>query len=598
MQAFVAGVEYEDRERQTATAKANRAEAARLREEVERVESRLANLVPKAKSGAVRPAVNARRNVDRFDPIRTRSIRFTILATNNLEPCIDELEAFGQGGHNPALASDGARVTSSGDNVTPDRHELRLVNDGRYGNSSSWMSNEMGKGWLRVDFQEEEEIDRVVWGRDRKGEFGDRLATEYRIEAAEPDGSWRLLADSTDRARPGKAKKGAGGPSGLSPDEEREAARLKKEKGALERRIAEALVGQTVFAGRFRTPDTIRLLTRGDPEQPRETVVPAVPAVLGDLALKEDAPEQDRRAALADWIVRADHPLTARVAVNRVWHTHFGTGLVDTPSDFGRNGTLPSHPELLDWLAGEFVAGGWSLKKLHREIVLSATYGQSTRVDPAAAAKDADVRLFVAVSDAPAGRRSDPRRDARRQRRVEPGRGRPRLRPVRQARRIDGVHAGGIVSRRGPAADDLRAQGASRAGRGLRRVRLPGRRSERRHAARVDHATASAGLVQQPLHAGAGAGVGRTVAPRRGRERRSPVGRDVRMDAGAEGRVGRTGRRAGGRTRARLGNGRTGAVQRKRIPVHSVRRTRPRPWRTGGNAFSSVPPRLESCRAV
>jgi hypothetical protein len=220
------------------------------------------------------------------------------------------------------------------------------------------------------------------------------LATEYRIEAAEPDGSWRLLADSTDRARPGEANKATSGPSGLSPEDEREAARLKEEKAALERRIAETLVGQTVFAGRFRTPDKIHLLTRGDPEQPKEPVTPAVPAVLGDLALREDSPEQERRAALADWIVRADHPLTARVAVNRVWQTHFGTGLVDTPSDFGRTGTLPSHPELLDWLAGEFVAGGWSLKKLHREIVLSATYGQSTRVDPAAAAKDADVRLM------------------------------------------------------------------------------------------------------------------------------------------------------------------------------------------------------------
>ena len=83
------------------------------------------------------------------------------------------------------------------------------------------------------------------------------------------------------------------------------------------------------------------------------------------------------RKELADWLTRPDHPLTARVIVNRVWQHHFGEGLVRTPSNFGTLGEPPTHPELLDYLAATFVADGWSLKKLHRRILLSATYQQS-----------------------------------------------------------------------------------------------------------------------------------------------------------------------------------------------------------------------------
>jgi hypothetical protein len=84
-----------------------------------------------------------------------------------------------------------------------------------------------------------------------------------------------------------------------------------------------------------------------------------------------------RRTALANWLTRPDHPLTARVMVNRIWQQHFGRGLVTTASDFGTLGERPSHPELLDYLASEFVAGGWKLKDLHRQMVTSATYRQT-----------------------------------------------------------------------------------------------------------------------------------------------------------------------------------------------------------------------------
>jgi hypothetical protein len=128
--------------------------------------------------------------------------------------------------------------------------------------------------------------------------------------------------------------------------------------------------------------------------QRRDQMAPAIPKVLGDLGLAIDEPEPQRRLALARHLTSADHPLTTRVIVNRIWQHHFGTGLVDTPSDFGRMGSAPTHPELLDRLAADFVEGGWSLKWLHRQIVLSKTFRQASRPRAEALKIDADSRLL------------------------------------------------------------------------------------------------------------------------------------------------------------------------------------------------------------
>jgi hypothetical protein len=110
--------------------------------------------------------------------------------------------------------------------------------------------------------------------------------------------------------------------------------------------------------------------------------------------LAPDAPRGTAAARLAEWVAHPANPLTARVIVNRVWHYHFGTGLVATPNDLGRNGDRPSHPELLDWLAADFLRHGTRLKTLHRRIMLSNTYRRSSRFDAKAAAIDADDRLL------------------------------------------------------------------------------------------------------------------------------------------------------------------------------------------------------------
>jgi len=134
----------------------------------------------------------------------------------------------------------------------------------------------------------------------------------------------------------------------------------------------------------------VRILSRGNPRSPGAEVKPGFLKAAGGgefaAAGAQGSPAAGRRLALADWIASPSNPLTARVLVNRVWHHHFGRGLVRTTTDFGRVGGLPSHPGLLDWLAGEFLRQGWSMKALHRLILTSATWKQSSRVPDAAAA--------------------------------------------------------------------------------------------------------------------------------------------------------------------------------------------------------------------
>jgi hypothetical protein len=177
-----------------------------------------------------------------------------------------------------------------------------------------------------------------------------------------------------------------------------ELARLAAEAAALEKELKAVTPKDLVYAVKPIAPRPVHVLRRGDVEQPRE---PAVPGALSAVAgldsifrLPEPQKEGARRAALAGWLADACNVLTWRSIVNRVWHYHFGRGIVDTPNDFGANGSPPTHPELLDWLASEFLHQGQSLKRLHRLILLSATYCQSTRHHAAYARLDADNRYL------------------------------------------------------------------------------------------------------------------------------------------------------------------------------------------------------------
>jgi mono/diheme cytochrome c family protein len=169
---------------------------------------------------------------------------------------------------------------------------------------------------------------------------------------------------------------------------------------AVDRQIAalkkkEPAVVTTMVVQERKTPRTTTVLLGGDFTRPGAAVTPGVPAVLHPITAHGTPPGNLNRLDLARWLVSPENPLMARVIVNRFWQAYFGTGLVETDNDFGTQGTPPSHPELLDWLATEFQRQGWSMKAMHRLIVTSATYRQASRHRPELAALDPRNRLLA-----------------------------------------------------------------------------------------------------------------------------------------------------------------------------------------------------------
>jgi hypothetical protein len=167
--------------------------------------------------------------------------------------------------------------------------------------------------------------------------------------------------------------------------------------------VVALLKGGPVHTTRPNQPGAWHVLGRGDYRKPGEIVAPAGITAVGkataDWKLATDAPEPQRRLALAEWIASESNPLTARVIVNRLWGHHFGASLVRTPNDLGFQGGRPSHPELLDWLAWQLMhppegQPAWSLKRIHKLMVMSAAYRQEARVTKAGLAADADNRML------------------------------------------------------------------------------------------------------------------------------------------------------------------------------------------------------------
>lgn len=158
-------------------------------------------------------------------------------------------------------------------------------------------------------------------------------------------------------------------------------------------RLNKQVLNTMVMSELEKKPRKTFVLARGDYRNKGEEVQPGTPAVLPPLVKPENG--KLSRLDLANWLVQPDHPLTARVAVNRYWQMYFGTGLVKTAENFGSQGEPPTHPELLDWLATEFVRTGWDVKAMQRLIVTSAAYRRSSRTTPALQEKDPENRLFA-----------------------------------------------------------------------------------------------------------------------------------------------------------------------------------------------------------
>lgn len=335
-----------------------------------------------------------------FPAIQVKSVRMRIDGTNNRGAAsLYEFEVWsesknGKPASNVALASGGAKPSASSFLLAnQSRHFDNLV-DGSIDRRQAfpWVSAKGGPAWFRIDLAKPSTINRIVWHN------GSSVPVDYEIEVL-PEGSdvWKRVADTHDRfpriddMRAAKDVK----LTGLTPKQVSEIFAI---TGALRKTESERgrlVRGPQVYAASFsKEPETTWLLGRGDPMKRVRQVAPSAPVFLGGSKLAIDAPEVERRLALAKHLTREDHPLTARVIVNRVWQHHFGAGIVDTPSDFGEMGAAPSHPLLLDWLAVDFVKNGWSLKRLHRQIVLSRTFQQSSKVRREPLLVDAESRLL------------------------------------------------------------------------------------------------------------------------------------------------------------------------------------------------------------
>jgi len=402
--AVFAGVRHEERElpssqpiEDSQRAEENARKLSALNAAIRDLDAQAREAVLRMQSEPVkRPAVNVKRNVEDFaEPVPARFARFTILETSDgNEPCIDEIEIYASGSpDNIALASKGAKATAS--SLLPDYaiHQVAHLNDGRHGNEWSWISRERGKGWAQIELPQTAQITRVVWSRDgtENPEFNDRLATRYKLDFSEDGTMWRTVATSETREAASEAIPRDKLQQALTPVQREQRAKLAGERDALQETIAKDQPPKA-YVGSFTAPDTIYLLKRGNVMQRMEMVQPGVmtriPGAEIDPAM-EKADEPARRLMLARWICDKKNPLTARVIVNRIWQHHFGRGIAATPSDFGANGTPPTHPELLYWLAADFMSNGWTMKRLHRMIMLSNTYQQSSRASEKGLATDA-----------------------------------------------------------------------------------------------------------------------------------------------------------------------------------------------------------------
>lgn len=397
LQAIFSGVRHGERPLRSQEARQKEDDLAGLQKQISRATHRLLAFEPLALSGILRVPVHSHRNLDRFAPVETNKMRFKVEATsedNRYEPCLDELEIYTPDGRNIALASLGAKASASG-SMGSAKHRLEHINDGLYGNDRSWISNTKGSGWVEIVFSQTETVTAVVWGRDRLDEYRDRLAVEYQIEIARPDGSWQVVASSEDRRAYANPQERLQMPEPTDPQKVAAWHDARGEINALEAKLQGLKSGPMVYAGRFEKPAPSFRLNRGDVTQPKEEVAPSAVTSMGaSLTLAKDLPDQQRRIALAKWLADPANPLPARVLVNRLWQHHFGEGMVNTPNDFGRNGAAPTHPELLSWLASEFIRSGWSIKHLQKLIVMSRTWRQSSAPRADGLAVDAQSRLL------------------------------------------------------------------------------------------------------------------------------------------------------------------------------------------------------------
>lgn len=419
-----AGVAHGEREVATADERRERAERLapleQARDELQRQVGSLEDAIRRRaeeRAGEIalawtRPALERTLTEESFSPTAARFVRLIVEGAEE-NPAdrsgyrIDEFEVWtsGAGSRNVALSAVGGRATGHS-RVAQDfaeAYSAELTNDGRFG--ARWIA---GGPELVIELADVFSIDRVTFSSDRQGDAGDHnvatFVSEYRIEISLDGQTWTRVADSHDRQPVNEAHRWHRLEQAvITQDERQQWSDLRSKLDEVNRRIAAVPRLPMWWVGTYSRPDgPFHVFLGGDPLKPGEEVSPASLSFLRTVpppaAGMTDVGQA--RAALAEWIVDPKNPLTPRVLVNRIWQYHFGAGIVDTPSDFGAMGSPPTHPELLDWLARRLITPedeggwGWRLKPLHRLIMMSQTYRQSSDHRADALAVDAASRLL------------------------------------------------------------------------------------------------------------------------------------------------------------------------------------------------------------
>lgn len=295
---------------------------------------------------------------------------------------VDELQVYGPADNNRnfALTFEGPRLVTD-EAMVQLRGDLKNVNNGEFG-TNQWRSKapqgSQKKPWVEIHLTEPQKVSRFRLSSNREYYFetdyldggGGGKLPGFTVKALQADGTWKEV-----------------GKTGWADQLVKRDPKLKEASDRLHELIAiMAEEGpRHSFIARFQKPTITHVLSRGSPENPADEVVPAGFAVLkGDLGLSSATADTERRKRFAEWLTRPEQPLTARVFVNRVWHHIFGAGIVTTTSDFGKAGAPPSHPELLDYLAAEFMrpqdkeVKPWGMKDLIRSLVLTDAFRQSS----------------------------------------------------------------------------------------------------------------------------------------------------------------------------------------------------------------------------
>ena len=372
--------------------------------------ARANNRISEFEANWTRPSVDRTGTVETITPTMAKFVRLVCEGTD-VNPGgvlfkLDEFEIWSNGGtaRNVALASMGASASGKAriNEDFPGVYGPHLAIDGKTGERFISASNT-----ISIELREPTSVNRFVFSSARgednpqQGIFGG-FPADYRIEVSMDGDSWTEVINGRTRTPVNEAhRQHRLRKAEMTKAEIQEKRKLRSALAAVNGEISRVPSLPSVWMGTRSADDAqgpFHVFVGGSPQKRGATVVPASLSTLSRVApvyeLRAEADESHRRKALADWITHPENPLTTRVLANRLWHYHFGTGIVDTPSDLGYMGGRPTHPRLLDFLAIRLQEGGYRIKAMHRLIMLSDTYQQSSQYREKAANIDGDARLL------------------------------------------------------------------------------------------------------------------------------------------------------------------------------------------------------------